>query len=226
MTLTPSERAEVARQVHGADGADYDVFERHEWRSDTVLRRLALGLSYFDDESFFYFGGFSERQRANLQRIVLAISPSGTMDYRAVTPDGGTTGFLPVKPDVIGAAAIAADIWWFTPNDLRSEDWVALMPKGFDLDAADVQAHPSDGVRYFVCSADTQAVFLGLFALICRDDRPEMYQWDFPGWSRSHWSLDGLTQRSDAFLSEYSAHVIDEYYPGVTGCSVAEEVSI
>ena len=233
MTLTPAERAEAAQQVWGTDGGDYDVIKSADWPADALLRHLDHGLSYYDEEFFFYFWGHTDRQKANLQRIVIASSPAGTTDYQAVRPAGGATGFCPRHPDGT-ISLVPADICWFTPDEVRFHDWVALVPKGFDLDAEP----PLAPVRYFVSSTDTQILFLGLFALVSStstssnghsssaiDGQPEIYQWNFPGWSRSHWSLEGLTDRSDAYLSEHTAQIVDECYPGATGIRPGAEVS-
>ena len=223
MTLTPAERTETGLNLLGWQGADYDVIERADWSTDAHLRHLAHGFSYYDEELFFYFWGFNDRQKANLQRIVIASSPAGTVDYQAVTPNGGPTGFFARHTDGTSAGLVSADICWFTPLDIRSYDWVALVPKGFDLDA-DLPI-PTDPIRYFVSGTDAQGLFLGLFALVERDGQPEIYQWHFPGWSPSDWSLDELMNRNDAFLSEHTAQVVEECYPGATRVRAGQEVS-
>lgn len=223
MTLTPAERAETGLQLLGWAGADYDVIERADWSTDAHLCHLAHGFSYYDEELFFYFWGFNDRQKANLQRIVIASSPAGTMDYRAVTPDAASPGFRPNQAEGTTSKLVPADICWFTPDDFKSYDWVALVPKGFDLDA-DLPI-PTTAIRYFVSGTDTQGLFLGLFALVERDDQPEIYQWHFPGWAPSDWALDELMNRNDAFLSEHTAQVVEECYPGATRVRAGQEVS-
>ena len=94
----------------------------------------------------------------------------------------------------------------------------ALLPNVFGIDAneqSDTQA-PTEAIRYFVSSTDSQLLFLGLFALLVVDTQPEIYQWNFPGWSRSHWSLPQLENRNDALLMEHPAQVVDQFYPGAT----------
>ncbi|TFC34127.1 hypothetical protein [Cryobacterium sp. TMT2-42-4] len=211
MYLTPAERAGILRQLRSRDADDYEVVESAEWSSDALMLNLCHGLSYWEEEFHYYFWGFNELQRANISHIMIACSPTGTLNYEAVIPPKGPTGFFAKKADGT-SALVSADICWFTPGDMRAYDWVAVVPKGFDLDAAD----PTDGVRYFVSSSDAQVLFLGLFALIVDDSCPEVFQWKFPGWTKSDWSVDELADRRDAVISEHTYQEIDEYYPGAT----------
>ena len=212
MNLTPAQRIEAVSQISGDGLVDFDLIESDEWYTDVMMLHLDHGLSYYDEELFFYFWGFTERQKVNLQRIVIASSLKGTVNFKAVTPAGGPTGFFAKKADG-PSELVSADICWFTPTNMMDHDWMARVPRDFDIEATD----PTDGVRYFVSSTDTQILFLGLFALVTNGDQePTVYSWGFPSWSMSTWSLSSLASRSDAALSEQVPKEIEKFYPGAT----------
>ncbi|MCU1637132.1 MAG: hypothetical protein JWQ68_2371 [Cryobacterium sp.] len=105
----------------------YDVIREADWARHPVLSQLQRGTDVWPNEWHFYFAGFTPQQTRNLKRIELASAPKGSLHFTLVEKIRGSADALFEE---------AANVRWYLGDPMGgAREWVALVPRGFDLDA-------------------------------------------------------------------------------------------
>jgi hypothetical protein len=105
----------------------YDVIREADWSRHPVLSKLRRGTDVWPNEWHFYFTGFTPQQTRNLKRIELASAPVGSLHFALVEQIRGSADALFEE---------TANVRWYLGDPAGgARQWVALVPRGFDLDA-------------------------------------------------------------------------------------------
>jgi hypothetical protein len=119
-----------------AQSLKYDVVRDSEWSRHPVLHRINRGTDVWPNEWHFYLANFSPTQSSQLKRIELATAVVGSSDFVWVEQVAPAREVLFDEP---------AQVRWYFVDPLRdAREWVALVPRGFDLngDAEDGGSEP------------------------------------------------------------------------------------